>query len=201
MSKKPFSKIKNPSDDPNYLFEALELIEWLKGKSREAIKEKTFKITLSLDDCLDLIRNLEKIFELEKELKTFRGLAELLGGLIKEAHRIYAEPGDQKERLLEIAKLLGMRDDSRKRKSRINGRVFYWEYLSLLSQFDPMTFEEKEPISKTEAQEILRKKYDLASTEAVRSHLNRIKKRIKKNREQEDLSKIFNFKKNKKIDK
>jgi hypothetical protein len=83
----------------------------LKDKSPQEIADiiqsdpPEFKLTLNLYQCQDLINYFEKILRLEKELKAYRTLAEVLIEEKKESQRIYEQPGEEQgQRLRKVAR-------------------------------------------------------------------------------------------------
>jgi hypothetical protein len=183
--------------DDKERFETLELIEWLKAKTQQAVEEQKPYVQLSLLDCLDLIENLRKKAEVEEEAKNYKKLAIFLGNLINEAFEIYRQPGDQGLKLREVAKVFGLTDGTRKRKSKINPLRVVVDYYDLINgPWNLDNFTRKKPVAKDEALKIIKDKYGFQSEESTKKFIQRATKKKATNEVKEFFQHLFktNFK-------
>jgi hypothetical protein len=189
---------KNLADDLKSMFdkerfETLELFEWLKKKTQQAVKEQKPYLQLSVLDCLELQKGLKKIFE---EARYYQELADTLAGLIKEAYKAYDQEGvKQDKKLREVAKILRLTDGTGKRKPKKNPLQVITDYYGLISSWDFKTFTKKKPESKSEAIKKIKDKYDLQSEEATKKYIQRETKPELTNEDKEFFQRLFKSRK------
>ena len=156
------------------------------------------KVTLTLDisEVSNIMRNLEKVFEVKEQSDDYQLLSEFQANKIKEAREAYQEPGDKNKNLYKVAKILGFTDSSGRRRSQINDRSLLFRYLDLtMGRIDWKTLKKEKPVSKSEAYRILCKEYKMNSPEAARKKVAQVRKKFENRHlsesEREELKKLF----------